>query len=211
MQYKAYLFDFDYTLANSEKGIVMCFQHVLKNNGYNNVTDDEIKKTIGMTLKDEFTIFTGITDDDELEKLRLEYVAKADEVMVANTKFFPETLPMLERLKNDGVFVGIISTKFRYRIEDTLKNYGVAQDVNIIIGGEDVSVAKPDPQGLLMAIEKLGVSKGEVLYIGDSIIDAKTAQSASVDFAGVTTGTTTKGDFEQYPYKLIMQNLSELI
>ena len=37
MDYKAYLFDFDYTLANSEKGIVMCFQHVFERNGFKGI------------------------------------------------------------------------------------------------------------------------------------------------------------------------------
>ena len=44
MNYTTYLFDFDYTLANSSKGIVLCFQHVLQRNGYIAVSDEAIKR-----------------------------------------------------------------------------------------------------------------------------------------------------------------------
>ena len=45
--YVYYLFDFDLTLADSSKGIVMCFTHVLQRNGYHDVTELQIKRTIG--------------------------------------------------------------------------------------------------------------------------------------------------------------------
>lgn len=35
--YQAYLFDFDYTLANSSKGIVMCYRNVLERHGFHQV------------------------------------------------------------------------------------------------------------------------------------------------------------------------------
>lgn len=66
MNYTTYLFDFDYTLADSSRGIVTCFQNVLKRHGYTAVTDEEIKRTIGKTLEDSFSILTGITDAQQL-------------------------------------------------------------------------------------------------------------------------------------------------
>ena len=51
MEYKVYLFDFDYTLADSSRGIVTCFRHVLDRHGYTSPTDDDIKRTIGKTLE----------------------------------------------------------------------------------------------------------------------------------------------------------------
>lgn len=48
--YKVYLFDFDYTLADSSRGIVMCFRNVLERHQHTGITDDEIKRTIGKTL-----------------------------------------------------------------------------------------------------------------------------------------------------------------
>lgn len=48
--YKAYVFDFDYTLANSEKGIVMCFQLLFEAEGYDGIPEEAIRRTIGMTM-----------------------------------------------------------------------------------------------------------------------------------------------------------------
>lgn len=52
MNYKTYLFDFDYTLADSSRGIVTCFRNVLNRHQYTNVTDEAIKRTIGKTLEE---------------------------------------------------------------------------------------------------------------------------------------------------------------
>lgn len=210
IEYSTYLFDFDYTLADSEVGIVTCFQFVLNNNGFKNISDEVIKKTIGLTLEQAFIEMTGIEDSGVIERYRKEYVDKANEVMTANTKLYPETIPMIKKLKEQGKKIGIISTKYRYRIMETLEMYNITSMVDIIIGGGDVKVAKPDPEGLLYAIEKLNEDKTRVLYIGDSLVDAKTALNANVDFVGVTTGTTTFDDFKDFPYIKIINNLGEL-
>lgn len=62
MNYKTYLFDFDYTLADSSRGIVKCFRIVLTRHQYLTVTDEAIKRTIGKTLEESFSILTGITN-----------------------------------------------------------------------------------------------------------------------------------------------------
>ena len=48
--YVYYLFDFDLTLADSSRGIVMCFTNVLQRHGFHDVTELQIKRTIGKTL-----------------------------------------------------------------------------------------------------------------------------------------------------------------
>lgn len=211
MDCEAYLFDFDYTLANSEKGIVMCFQHVFERNGFKEINDEAIKKTIGLTLEEAFMLLTGIKDRETIAGYRKQYVKKSDEVMVANTRLYPEVLPMLKRLKDKGAKTGIISTKYRYRIESTISLYGMDELVDLIIGGEDVEMAKPSPEGVLKALERLECSREKTLYIGDSLVDARTAENAGVHFAAVTTGTTTAADFEAVPHVKIMRDLSELV
>ncbi|WP_195270459.1 HAD-IA family hydrolase [Eubacterium sp. 1001713B170207_170306_E7] len=210
MDYEAYLFDFDYTLANSEKGIVMCFQHVFERNGFKGIEDEAIKKTIGLTLEEAFMLLTGIKDRKTIAGYRKQYVEKSDEVMVANTKLFPEVLPMLRKLKEKGAKTGIISTKYRYRIESTTRLYGMDELIDLIVGGEDVKAAKPSPEGVWKALDQLKCDREKTLYIGDSLVDARTAENAGVSFAAVTTGTTTAADFDEVPHVKIMGDLSEL-
>ena len=211
MHYTTYLFDFDYTLADSSRGIVLCFRHVLERNGYTDVTDDAIRRTIGKTLEESFSILTGETDPARLADFKQQYRKEADVHMTPNTRLFPETLDVLRRLKERDAKVGIISTKYRFRIHDTMDQHLPADFLDIVVGGEDVTRAKPDPEGLLHAITELGVEKTDVLYIGDSTVDAETALAAGVDFAGVTHGVTTADELACYPHCRIMASLEELL
>ncbi len=70
---------------------------------------------------------------------------------------------------------------------------------------------KPSPEGIEQAIARLGMEKDDVLYTGDSLVDAGAAKNAGVAFAAVTTGTTPASDFEEVPHVKIMKSLRELI
>lgn len=209
MRYSTILFDFDYTLADSSRGIVMCFRKVLTNHQFVNITDDAIKRTIGNTLDDSFAMLTGINDREKLSDLRKEYSQEASIYMSKNTYLFPESKSMLETLKSNGIRIGIISTKYRYRIIEFLELHFPPNFFNIIVGGEDVTYHKPNPEGLNFAIAHLESPVNETLYVGDSIIDAETAMKANVDFIGVTTGATTKEELSVFPNKALVSSLGK--
>ena len=211
MNYKTYLFDFDYTLADSSRGIVTCSRNVLNRHQYTNVTDEAIKRTIGKTLEESFSILTGVTDWEQLTVFRQEYRLEADVHMNVNTRLFPDTLSTLKELKEQGARIGIISTKYRFRILSFLDEYLPENFLDIVVGGENVQTAKPSPEGVNFALEHLGSAPQETLYIGDSTIDAETAQNAGVDFAGVLNGMTTADELKAYPHRFIMENLSCLL
>ena len=134
MNYKTYLFDFDYTLADSSRGIVKCFRIVLTRHQYLTVTDEAIKRTIGKTLEESFSILTGITDPIQLEAFRQEYRLEADVHMNVNTQLFPDTLSTLKELKKRSARIGIISTKYRFRILSFLEEYQPEDFLDIVVG-----------------------------------------------------------------------------
>lgn len=208
--YQTYLFDFDYTLADSSRGIVICFRNVLERHGFHQIDDHTIKRTIGKTLSESFSILTGITDTETLETFRKEYVKEADRHMSINTRLFPETIEVLQTLKANGAAIGIISTKYRYRILELSGKAFPEGFFDLIVGGEDVKTSKPSPEGLNLAIERLKADKATTLYIGDSTVDAETARNAGVDFAGVLHGMTTREELAVYPHVSISSTLKEL-
>lgn len=114
-------------------------------------------------------------------------------------------------MKQRGARIGIISTKYRFRILSFLEEYLPKDFLDIIVGGEDVKAAKPSPEGVQFALEHLGSTPQETLYIGDSTVDAETARNAGVDFAGVLNGMTTAEELQAYPHRMIMENLGELL
>ena len=183
---------------------------MLERHGFHQIDDHTIKRTIGKTLPESFSILTGITDTDILEAFRKEYVKEADQHMTVNTRLFPETGKVLHSLKNNGATIGIISTKYRYRILELVGKVFPEGFFNIIVGGEDVKTPKPSPEGLNIAIERLQTDKATTLYIGDSTVDAETARNAGVDFAGVLHGMTTREELAVYPHVSIADTLEEL-
>lgn len=211
MNYTTYLFDFDYTLADSSRGIVLCFRNVLNQHQYTDVTDEAIKRTIGKTLEESFSILTGISDAEQLSVFKEEYQKESDIHMTVNTVFYADTVTTLTTLKQQGARLGIVSTKYRFLIKEMLQQHFPDDWFDIIIGGEDIKQAKPNPEGLLLAIEQLNAAPEETLYIGDSIVDAETAQAAGITFVGVTTGMTNNEELSEYPHEAIIENLKELL
>ena len=211
MAYKIYLFDFDYTLANSEVGIVKCFKLLMQQEHYSIPSDEEIKRTIGMPMIEAIRVLFKEDDDALLHELRDKYTVFADKFMTENTKLYPQTIPALKKIKEAGAKTAIISSKTRRRIMQTLTRDKITDLVEFVIGSEDVKSHKPSPEGILMAIERFKVAKSDVLYIGDNVIDGGAAQNAGVDFAAVLTGNNVKEDFAKMPYVKIMNSLDELL
>ena len=73
---------------------------------------------------------------------RQEYRLEADVHMNVNTRLFPDTLSTLKELKKRGARVGIISTKYRFRILSYLEEYLPKDFLDIVVGGEDVKAPK---------------------------------------------------------------------
>jgi phosphoglycolate phosphatase len=210
LNYNTVIFDFDYTLADATYGIVSSFNHAFSRLEIPICDSESIKRTVGLSLDEAFVQLTGYNDKTLINSFRNFFREKADEVMSKNTVLFEDTVSTLQRLKSEGINTGIVTTKYHFRIDETLNFHGISDLVDVIVGGEDVKMPKPSPEGLLLAIDSLNAELNEVLYVGDSLIDAKTALAASVDFAAVTTGTTNENEFLQYPCVKILKSLSEL-
>ncbi len=203
-------FDFDYTLADSSEGIVECMSYALDSMGFPPVSGKAIKRTIGLSLSDTYRLLTGSDDPVSAAEFVDVFVGKADEIILDRTRIFDGVEDVLINLRDKGLSLGIISTKFRYRIEDVLRREGLIEYFDVIIGGEDVAEHKPSPEGLNAALSQLGVSKDRALYIGDSVTDAETARNAGVSFAAVLTGVTLEADFEKFAPVAVTDDLNEL-
>ena len=64
-----------------------------------------------------------------------------------------------------------------------------------VIGPDEVEKHKPEPDGIFYLSEKTGIALCDILYVGDSVTDMKTAVNAGVDFAAVCTGAVSKENF----------------
>jgi phosphoglycolate phosphatase len=204
------LFDFDYTLADSSRGVVECINYALKNLDLPVVPAEQACKTIGLSLPNTFLTLAGQeyhTLSDEFVRL---FMRRADQVMADRTFLFEPVPQTISVLKKNGLKLGIVSTKYRYRIETILNREGLSNTFEVIIGGEDVAEHKPNPAGLQMALNRLNGTQEEAIYIGDSLTDAQTAQRAKVHFVAVLSGVTSKDAFNGYPVYKFLKTVGEL-
>jgi phosphoglycolate phosphatase len=211
VRFSVVIFDFDYTLADSSRGVLECINHAFKGMDLPKVAAEDAQRTIGLSLTNILVTLAGREHEGRAGEFSRLFVERANEVMTDQTSVFEEVPEVIRRLKDEGVTLGIVSTKFRRRIEETLGRVDLLEPFDVIVGGEDVSRHKPDPEGLLAAIERLGGSPLGSLYVGDSVTDAETARRAGVPFAAVLNGVTPREAFKDYPAYRILDNLGELI
>lgn len=208
MALEAILFDFDFTLADSAAPVVACITHALQSTGYRVPGREAIERTIGLALPETFARLAPGGDPEELCRL---FHVKADEVMVAGTRLFPEAVPVAAGLKALGLKLGIVSTKLRFRIEAILAAHGAADCFDLVVGGEDVAKPKPAPDGLWQGCLRLGVTPDEVLYVGDSVVDAEAAARAGLRFVAVLHGRTCAGEFAAFKPLAVLPDLNPLL
>lgn len=207
MGYRAVCFDFDYTLGDSTDSIVAGFQNGLTKLGWPAPDRETVRKTVGYLLEDAYTMLTGDQDAEHRALFRVYFLEVAMERQRRETKLFPGAVELLHGLKQRGVKLGIVSTKRSDTLEIILENHGVLQDLEFVIGSDWVSRHKPDPEGLNVAAELLAVEKGELLFCGDTVLDAGAAKNAGVDFAAVLNGTTPAEDFAPWPHVCVAPDL----
>lgn len=203
-------FDFDFTLADSSRGAVECINFALTWLGLPAVTDEEACLTIGLSLPDTFTYLVGKSSAEQHKEFIRLFTQRADEVMADSTVLFESVPETVAILKKRGFKLGIVSTKFRYRLESILRRENLLSAFDIIVGGEDVLRLKPDPEGLLKAMETTRSSPSDTIYVGDSIVDAETAKRAGVPFVAVLSGTTLKDAFEGYDVYRFAEHFQDL-
>jgi phosphoglycolate phosphatase len=155
---RAVLFDFDFTLGDSADAIVHCSRAAFTDMGLTPAEPVAIRRTIGLTLQDSFRVLSNEQAAAPAEEYTRRYVAHADRVMTGMTTVYEPAPAVLATLRSRGVSTAIVSTKYRYRIESILADCGLAGAVDFIVGGEDVTRHKPDPEGLERALAGLGIA-----------------------------------------------------
>ena len=188
MSVRAVLFDFDFTLGDSADAIVHCSRAAFADMGLEPALPAAIRRTIGLTLQESFRVLTSDGDQAQAEEYRTRYVAHADRVMAGMTSLYPHSASVLAQVRTRGLGTAIVSTKYRYRIQSILDSAGLADAVDVIVGGDDVEHAKPHPAGLQRALARLGVDSGAALYVGDHPVDGHAARRAGVRFVRVLSG-----------------------
>lgn len=204
------IFDFDYTLADSSVGIIECANYALRRLGLPTASDDAIRHTIGMSLTSTLPALAGEKHAERAEEFMRLFIERADEVMHDSTRVYEFVPSLADALSKQGISLGIVSSKGRWRIEGILRREGLDGRFEVIVGGEDVPELKPNPTGLLCAVAAFDAPKESCLYVGDSVTDAETARRAGVPFVAVLSGVTERDAFAEYKPVTVLESAAEL-
>ena len=208
--FQAVCFDFDYTLGDCTDSIVAGFVHGLTGLGWPAPDRETVRGTVGYLLEDSYTMITGDCDPDRRARFRALFSEIAVERQRKETVLYPGGTELLRGLKARGVKTAIVSTKRGDTIEIILERLGLADTVDLVVGSADVKRHKPDPEGLLAAMDRLGVAPEETLFCGDTVLDAGAAQNAGTHFAAVLNGITPAEHFAPYHPDHISPDLWDL-
>ena len=207
---QAVIFDFDYTLADSSQGAIDCINFALTEMGLDLVTAEDACRTIGLSLSETFLTLAEHHEPSRCDEFHRLFVQRAEEVMAKLTVLYESVPATIEALRERGLQLAIVSTKYRRRINEVLERAELLHGFHVVIGGEDVTQHKPHPEGLLEAMKKLECSPASALYVGDSVVDAELAKRAGVPLLIVLSGVTPRTDFDNYERVAVLENVSEL-
>ena len=208
--FKAVCFDFDYTLGDCTDSIVAGFRHGLTGLGWPAPDREAVRRTVGFLLEDAYSMLTGDLDPENQARFRALFSEVAVERQRQETTLLPGAAELLRGLKDRGVKTAIVSTKRGDTIRFVLERLELDDTVDIVIGSADVTRHKPDPEGLLFALDRLGVEPGEALFCGDTVLDAGAAKNAGTRFAAVLGGTTQADAFARFCPDHISSDLWDL-
>lgn len=90
---------------------------------------------------------------------------------------YPDTLSLLDTLAASGYRLGVVSNCGARAVQSVLAKFRLTDYFDITLSRNDVSYIKPSPEGLILALERLGVPPDRALFIGDSVNDILAAQA----------------------------------
>ena len=210
-KYSAVLYDLDGTLTDSIPLIMHCF-HLAYLDVLGEVprTDEDLMSYIGKPL---MTTFADVHDGETAQKLFDSYL-RVNEKMLQEDKLplFDGIMDSLIRLHNAGVRQGIVTSKRRGSLMTTLKVKKMEYLFEQLTVCEDTEEHKPSGAPLIYSAEKMGIEDlSSMIYVGDAVVDYRSAIDAGMDFALVDWTKMNKEEFKQFGTPKIIKSLDELL
>lgn len=204
------MFDLDGTLIDSLPDIAAAANRMLGDEGKPALPQEIIQKFVGNGLPKLVERVMGHCDipldrHSELAKRTLDYYGAASS---AQTVVYPGVPEALAQLQQMGCVLGICTNKPEAPARHILDALGLSQFFDTVFGGDTLNTRKPDPAHLHASFDAIPQT-GPRLFIGDSEVDAETAQRAKVPFLLFTKGYR-ESSIDEIPHMLSYDQAIEL-
>lgn len=174
------LFDFDGTVMDTNDVILQSWQHTFRTVEGKERSEEDIFKTFGEPLYVTMKKFLPQIEVDEGVAIYREYHYDNFTNLI---NVFPGILELLQELKNQEYKIGLVTSRLMETTKLGLKKYDLEKYFDAIITFEDTDKHKPDPEPVLIALQRLDSRPEETIMVGDSMFDIFCARNAGVKTA----------------------------
>ncbi|MBW8016932.1 MAG: HAD family phosphatase [Planctomycetes bacterium] len=193
---RAVIFDFDGVIADSEPLHLKAFNLALERHGVVIGKEKYYSDYLGFSDKDcvrvinkDYNLGMGLSDYDDLIRRKGEFF---DKLAISESSIIDGTAELIGMLRQNSIRMAICSGALIGEIKTMLSMSGFSDAFEFIVAADDVARGKPDPEGYLLALEKLNSTcDGEIkphqcLAVEDSHWGLEAAGAAKMRRIGVT-------------------------
>lgn len=207
------IFDLDGTLLNTVADLAASTNHALRLCGFPTHEPEAYKFFVGNGINKLFerALPEGDKTPDNIQLIRnhfLTYYGAHNAELTVPYEGIPE---LLHKLQAAGIKLAVASNKYQEGTEKLIRYFFPKIDFAAVFGQRENIPAKPDPTIVHDILAIVKVEKSEVLYIGDSGVDMRTAQNSGIEAAAVTWGFRPKAEMEEFSPKYIVDDPAEIL
>jgi len=207
MKITTLLFDLDGTLINTNELIIASFMHTLEKFYPGKYKREHVIPFMGPTLTESFTT----VDENSVNELITEYRRFNVEMHDEFVEEYETVYETIETLHEKGYKIGIVTTKARNVVEMGLSFSRLKQFFDVVITIDDVQNAKPHPEPIQLALEKLEATPEETIMVGDNYHDIEGGKNAGTKTAGVEWSLKGKEFLESYHPDYMLEKMSDIL
>ena len=205
--YQAVIFDMDGVLVDSEPLYLKAINNLLVKESAEPVSDEENQATlIGSTVEE---CWRQIKETRSLPEPLQSYIDKYDpevrEVLQAELTPRPGVRRLIETCSQRSLPKAVASSSLRSWLKLKLDTLGFQDSFDVVLGGDDVTRGKPEPDIYLLAAERLNIPPAQCIAIEDSPVGINAAVSAGIFTIAVLTDSTRGLDLSQA--QLVLETL----
>jgi HAD superfamily hydrolase (TIGR01509 family) len=187
----AVIFDLDGTLVATEDHNQLVWRAFLSERGVHWPDDELAGRVIGRRGLDVLTEHAHLFGGETPEALYAAVLA-VDARMTRTEPIAPVdgAAEFIRALAGHGVRLALVTSRWRESARDILTALGVLDRFDVLVTAEDVTVGKPDPEGFLIALDRLGVPAADAVAFEDSLPGVQAAVAAGLRTYAVTPAPT---------------------
>lgn len=209
MRPAALVFDLDGTLIDSRRDITTAVNRAREGYGLPPLTLEQVVNMVGEGARLLVERALPQLPPERIDEALPVYLGHYRQVCLDQTRPYPGIEEMLTRLA-PSYPLALLSNKGEELSRIVLRGLGLDRFFQEVLGGDSLPTRKPDPSGLYLLAERLGVPVPRVMLVGDTRIDAETARNAGSLFALVEWGFPKAPGLDAWPADLRVARAEEL-